>query len=194
MKVWVERNGKRWRVRYREFPGGPNKTAETVKTKRESLQLKRNLENCSLTQKYTGQILTLSSLATLYVEARLKEGGMSEGNAHMCKQAVEKTIKETRWKYVTDITPITLRNWRENNATIGKWRHLRAVLRWAMVELSQPVDQRILIRAPRANENQKRTEPKLMPDDLVAQVLQRAIDIDPHTGCLMQILLSLIHI
>ncbi len=189
-RVWLERNGKGWRVRFRESAQGPQKTAKTVRTKREGLAIVREIERTIVRESYPGSVIPLWSLAEDYVKERVTGGFMSAGNGVTTEKVIELFCERMKVTTVLDVTPTLLQQWADTYPTKGTWRYVRAVLRWSMIAKDQPLDPKVIARAPTHTTSRKRVrdEPELLDDEMVKVALERATDFGEHAGAVVHFL------
>lgn len=114
-------------------------------------------------------LLSLEELANRYVAARLADGGIGEGYGNSLKAVIRLIQKDTGWENTQDITPEAFDRWRASDGGRGnRHQYLRAVLRYAAVELAQPLPAVILQK--RIKRRDRRTQPDLLTDAHVAQI------------------------
>ncbi len=171
--VWVEKNGNKYRVRYVDA-SGKKKTAGSYPNKMiASAQSKKMRDNLVRAPSYIGQVLTLTAVLESYLEHRTCSGYVSEGHAFEARRSVELAADRMGWNVVTDITPESIDAWSSEYKVVSAWRVLRAVLRYARIELDQPIPEKVIHRKLKKKVVVKK-EPDLMPDDLVHTALERA--------------------
>lgn len=185
LSAWAEQlPSGTWRVRWRQ-PGGKPVTAESDLTKRKAEALVRRLKATKSLPRYPGHAIPLEAIAERYVEARVGEGAMQPGVGADYVAAMSQIQARMGWQSVRDVTPAEIDRWRTATGATSAWRMLRAMLRWSAWRLDQPVDPRLLVRTPPGAAGNRRTEPRLIPDELVHKAVARAAEYGPWTHAMV---------
>ncbi len=185
--VWVEKKPsakKKWMLRYRDELG-KKRTAESFASKTQA-QMEANVlrQKMQLQPKYATDIMSMVAVIESYIKNRKASGHLSDGQACSTRDTVNLAVNRMGWDLVSDVTPASIDQWQATYKTIGAWRVLRSVLRYARIELEQPVSEKALFRKQKRS-GTARIEPDLMSDDLVDEALCNARTQGPHAEALI---------